>query len=96
MPQASTAIDHTFTAPIGVDVKGDVWPCVELSGAAELLGTGRSVRVDGSVDDVAVTNVGLMPTGRGELMLSLNAKLRKKLGKDVGDTVTVRLSRRLS
>ncbi|WP_407320351.1 DUF1905 domain-containing protein [Isoptericola halotolerans] len=90
------ALDHTFTAPIGVDVKGEVWPCVELSGAAELLGTGRSVRVDATVDDVPLENVGLMPTGRGELMLSLNAKLRKRLAKDVGDTVVVHLGRRLS
>ena len=29
-------------------------------------------------------------------MLSLNAKLRQELGKDLGDTVTVRLERRLS
>ncbi len=96
MTDPTTSLDLTFTAPIGVDVKGELWPCVELAGATELLGTGRSVRVDGSVDDVAVTNIGLMPTGRGELMLSLNAKLRKRLGKGVGDTVTVRLSRRLS
>jgi hypothetical protein len=91
-----TTLDHTFTAPIGVDVKGEVWPCVELTGAAELLGTGRSVRVTGTVDDVPVENVGLMPTGRGELMLSLNAKLRKRLGKDVGDPVTVHLTSRRS
>lgn len=29
-------------------------------------------------------------------MLSLNAGVRKRLGKDVGDTVVVRLERRLS
>ncbi|NNU26218.1 DUF1905 domain-containing protein [Isoptericola sediminis] len=96
MTTPHTDLDHTVTAPVGVDVKGDVWPCVELPGATELLGTGRSVRVDATVDGVALENVGLMPTGRGELMLSLNAKLRKRLGKDVGDTVTVHLSRRRS
>lgn len=96
MPFDPVALDHTFTAPIGVDVKGDTWPCVEVPGARELLGTGRSVRVDASVDDVALPNVGLMPTGNGGLMLSLSAKVRKRLGKDVGDTVTVHLERRLS
>lgn len=96
MSNPSTTLDHTFTAPIGVDVRGDVWPCVELAGATELLGTGRSVRVSCTVDDVPVENTGLMPTGRGELMLSLNAKLRKRLGKDLGDTVTVHLTDRLS
>lgn len=89
-------LDHTFTAPIGVEVRGDLWPCVEVPGAPELLGTRRSVRVDATVDDVALANVGLMPTGGGGLMLSLSAKVRKQLGKELGDEVTVRLQRRLS
>ena len=42
MPFDPVPLDHTFTAPIGVDVKGDTWPCVEVPGAVELLGTGRS------------------------------------------------------
>lgn len=96
MPFDPVPLDHTFTAPIGVDVKGDVWPCVEVPGARELLGTGRSVRVDAHVDDVPLAGVGLMPTGSGGLMLSLSAKVRARLGKEVGDTVTVRLDRRLS
>lgn len=89
-------IDHTFTTPIGVTVKGEVWACVEMPGSAEFFGTGKSVRVDAAVDDVTLMNVGMMPTGSGGHMLSLNAGVRKKLGKDVGDTVTVRLMRRLS
>jgi hypothetical protein len=86
-------LDHTFTAPIGVDVKGEVWPCIEVPDARELFGSLRSVRVDATVDGVALPNVGLMPTGGGGLMLSLSAKVRKALGKDVGDTVTVHLTR---
>lgn len=46
------------------------------------------------VDGVALENVGLMPTGTGGHMLSLSAKVRKRLGKDLGDEVTVRLARR--
>ena len=38
---------------------------------------------------------GLMVTGRGAHMLSLNAAMRKRLGKDLGDEVAVRLRRRL-
>ena len=37
-----------------------------------------------------------LPTGTGGHMLSLNAKVRKKLGKDVGDEVTVRITERLT
>ncbi len=89
-------LDHTFTGPVGVEVRGETWTCVEVPGSAELLGTGRSVRVDATVDGVPVRDVGLMPTGTGGHMLSLNARLRSRLGKDVGDTVTVHLSRRLT
>lgn len=90
------ALDHTFTAPIGVEVKGETWACVEMPGSAEFFGTGRSVRVDLTVDAVEMPNVGLMVTGTGGHMLSLNAAVRKKLGKGTGDTVTVRLTRRLT
>ncbi len=42
-----------------------------------------------------MSDVGLMVTGRGGHMLSLSAPIRKRLGKDVGDEVAVRLLRRL-
>ncbi len=90
------ALDHTFTAPIGVEVKGQTWSCVEVPGSADFFGTKRAVRVDLSVDDVSLENVGLMVTGRGGHMLSLNSGVRRKLRKDIGDEVTVHLSRRLS
>ena len=85
----------SFTAPIGVLVKGDLWSCVEIPGSVELFGTGKAVRVVAQVDDQPVT-AGLMPTGSGGHMLSISAKLRKKLGKEVGDDVVVLLSERLT
>lgn len=88
-------LHHTFTAPIGVDVKGETWACVEMPDSAEFFGTKRSVRVDTTVDTIPMPNVGLMVTGRGGHMLSLNAAMRKRLGKDLGDEVVVRLQRRL-
>ena len=96
MTDVPAPLDHTFSVPIGVEVKGDIWSCVELPGSAELLGTKRSVRVDATVDSIQLLNVGLMPTGRGELMLSISAKVRKQLGKEIGDTVSVHLDRRLT
>lgn len=87
--------DITFTGPIGVEVKGDVWSCVEVPGSVELFGTGKAVKIVGTVDDVPVS-VALMPTGTGGHMLSISAKLRKKLGKDVGDDVMVHLTERLT
>ena len=84
-----------FTAPIGVDVKGEMWPCVEVPGSKELLGTGKAVKVTATVDGEPLS-VSLMPTGMGGHMLSISAKLRKKIGKDIGDDVAVHLSERVS
>ena len=85
----------SFTAPIGVMVKGEMWSCVEVPGSVELFGTGKAVRVVAQVDEQPVT-AGLMPTGSGGHMLSISAKLRKKLGKEVGDDVTVHVTERLT
>ena len=52
--------------------------------------------MDATVDGIKLPNIGLMVTGRGGHMLSLSAKLRKQLGKDIGDEVTVHLTRRLT
>jgi len=89
-------LDIEFVASIGVDVKGDVWSAIQVPNSATLFGSLRSVRVDVAVDDILIENIGLMPTGSGELMLSVSAALRKKLGKDVGDVVRVALLRRLT
>ncbi|MGC5629300.1 DUF1905 domain-containing protein [Georgenia sp. Z1344] len=84
----------SFTTTIGVDVKGETWSCVEIPGSAEFFGTGRTVRVDATVDDVVLENVGAMVTGTGGHMVSLNAKVRKALGKGVGDEVAVTVTKR--
>ena len=84
----------SFTTTIGVDVKGETWSCVEIPGSAELFGTGRTVRVDATVDDVVLENVGAMVTGTGGHMVSLNAKVRKALDKGIGDEVAVTVTKR--
>ena len=88
-------LDITFDALIGVQIKGETWPCVELPGSQEIFGTGKSVKVEGTVDGLPLTSA-FMPTGSGGHMVSISAKLRKQLGKGVGETVTIHLSKRLS
>jgi hypothetical protein len=88
-------LNRTFTAPIGVNVKGDMWSCVEMPGSAEFFGTRKSIRVDVEVDGLSLPNIGFMVTGTGGHMMSVSAKLRKQLGKDMGETVSVRLLRRI-
>lgn len=88
MPEQSLSFDVT----IGVEVKGDMWACIEIPGSAEFFGTGKSVRVDARIDAVDLVNVGAMPTGTGGHMISLNAATRRRLGKDFGDSVGVVVS----
>ncbi|SFI75044.1 MULTISPECIES: DUF1905 domain-containing protein [Microbacterium] len=88
------AEDLTFTTTIGVEVKGETWSCVEIPGSAGHFGTGKTVRVDARVDDVVLQNVSAMPTGTGGHMVSLNAKVRNQLAKDIGDEVEVTITKR--
>lgn len=88
-------MDLHFTAPIGMHIKGDVWSCVEIPDSKNLFGTGKAVKVAATVDGEPV-RAALMPTGTGGHMLSVSAKLRKKIGKDIGDDVVVSVSERLS
>jgi hypothetical protein len=95
LPFDATPLSHTFTAPIGVNIKGSTWECVEMPGSAAFFGTKKSLRADIEIDGIAMMNKGLMVTGTGGHMISLDAKTRKSLGKGLGDNVTVRLLRRV-
>ncbi|TQK17930.1 uncharacterized protein DUF1905 [Microbacterium sp. SLBN-154] len=88
------AQETSFRTTIGVDVKGEVWNCVEIPASTSLFGTGKSVRIDAKIDDVLLANVGTLPTGEGGHMVSLNAKVRKELRKGIGDVVDVTITRR--
>ncbi len=88
------AEELSFQATIGVEVKGETWSCVEIPQSAEFFGTGKTVRVDARIDDIRLENVGAMVTGQGGHMVSLSAKVRKSLGKDIGDTVDVAIRMR--
>lgn len=83
-------INQTFTGKIGFEAKGSIWTCVNWPGSKQILGIGKAVKVIGSVDGQPI-QVALMPNGQGDHMLSLNKPLLKKLGKQLGDTVTVHI-----
>ena len=50
------------------------------------------VKVKGSIDGVEIGKYHLMPSGKGTLMLSVKAEMRKKIKKEAGDYVHVILS----
>ncbi|MBB5079060.1 DUF1905 domain-containing protein [Nonomuraea endophytica] len=87
-------IDTTFTAPVVADSNSG-WPCVQMPGSAGFFGTGKAVKVAGTVDGHAYEAT-LLPIGGGTHMMPLRAPFRKIIGKGLGDEVTVRLTRRLS
>ncbi|MBB2958036.1 DUF1905 domain-containing protein [Pseudoclavibacter helvolus] len=68
------------------------WSVIEVPGSKEFFGTGKSVKADTTVDGFVVTSA-LMPTGQGDHFISMSAALRKKLKKDVGDSVDVVIGR---
>lgn len=69
------------------------WTYVLLPGSKEALGTGRPVRVGGTVDGVAIEAT-LMPMGGGTHMLPLKRAIVLALGKGDGDLVAVRVAPR--
>ncbi|GAB3316212.1 YdeI/OmpD-associated family protein [Larkinella ripae] len=49
------------------------------------------VKVNGRIDDYELTNSQLMPLGNGQLFLPVKAEIRKRIGKQAGDWVQIRL-----
>ncbi len=47
------------------------------------------VKVKGTIDAYEIRNYKLMPMGNGKLFLPVKASIRKKIGKEVGDTIRI-------
>lgn len=77
-------LDHTFTAPIRKN--GAFATYLEVDGSVELLGTGRAVKVSGTVDGHPFEAT-LMPSGAGVHWLPIRAALTRTIGKSTADEV---------
>lgn len=78
------------------DKKGEKtgWTYFEISASqAQKLNPGKKVgyRVKGTLDQFAIHRVPVLPMGGGRFIMPLNAKMRKAIGKEKGDKLTVKL-----
>lgn len=88
-------LDVTFEATLERSPATGGWTYLVWPGSADFFGTRGLVKVKATIDGVPV-RTSFMALGDGRHKLPVTAEVRRAIGKDAGDTVTVALTERLT